>query len=137
MIHVIANIELFLNKKNDYLEKLKKVVPLVRDEPGCLAYGPAVDFQTDIPIQEPPHDNIITIIEAWSEIKALKAHLETDHMKAVRMNLDIDAQVFIKDPQKLLKLKEKEMSKAVKELDFETAAILRDEIAMLRDQLLK
>ena len=71
------------------------------------------------------------------QIKDITEHLETDHMKAVRINLDIDAQIFIKDPQKLLKLKEKEMSKAVKELDFETAAILRDEIAMLRDQLLK
>ena len=69
------------------------------------------------------------------QIKDITEHLETDHMKAVRMNLDIDAQIFIKNPQKLLKLKEKEMSKAVKELDFETAAILRDEIAMLREQL--
>ena len=69
------------------------------------------------------------------QIKDITEHLETDHMKAVRMNLDIDAQIFIKDPQKLLKLKEKEMSKAVKELDFETAAILRDEIVMLKEQL--
>lgn len=75
-----------------------------------------------------------TIIKA---IKDITEHLETDHMKAVRMNLDIDAQVFAKNPQKLLKLKEKEMSKAVKELDFETAAILRDEIVMLKEQLLK
>ncbi|OIP65922.1 MAG: excinuclease ABC subunit B [Candidatus Yonathbacteria bacterium CG10_big_fil_rev_8_21_14_0_10_43_136] len=71
------------------------------------------------------------------QIKDITEHLETDHMKAVRLNLDIDAQVFIKDPQKLLKLKEKKMSKAVEELDFETAAILRDEITMLREQLLK
>ncbi len=71
------------------------------------------------------------------QIKDITEHLETDHMKAVRMNLDIDARVFAKDPQKLLKLKEKEMSKAVKELDFETAAILRDEIVMLKEQLLK
>ena len=34
-----------------------------------------------------------------------------------------------------VKLKEKEMSRAVKELDFETAAILRDEIVMLKEQL--
>jgi protein-arginine kinase activator protein McsA len=31
--------------------------------------------------------------------------------------------------------KEKEMSKAVKELDFETAAILRDEIGVLRNRV--
>ncbi|MBI5798762.1 MAG: excinuclease ABC subunit UvrB [Candidatus Yonathbacteria bacterium] len=71
------------------------------------------------------------------EIKDITEHLETEHMKAVRMNLDIDAQIFAKNPQKLLKLKEKEMSKAVKELDFETAAILRDEIVMLREKLME
>ncbi|MCK9344786.1 MAG: excinuclease ABC subunit UvrB [Candidatus Pacebacteria bacterium] len=71
------------------------------------------------------------------EIKDITEHLETEHMKAVKMNLDIDGQIFTKNPQKLLKLKEKEMSKAVKDLDFETAAILRDEIAMLKEQLLK
>ena len=71
------------------------------------------------------------------QIKDITEHLETDHMKAVKMNLGIDAQIFAKNPQKLLKLKEKEMSKAVKELDFETAAILRDEIVLLREQLVK
>ena len=33
---------------------------------------------------------------------------------------------------KLIKMKEKEMALAVKELDFETAAILRDEIKALQ-----
>jgi protein-arginine kinase activator protein McsA len=59
----------------------------------------------------------------------------TDHMKAVKMNLDIDTEIFVKDPRKLIKLKHKEMSKAVKELDFETAAILRDEIKILEGKL--
>lgn len=70
------------------------------------------------------------------KIKDITEHLETDHMKAVRTNLDIDSQVFGKDLDKLIKLKEKEMSKAVKELDFETAAILRDEIAALKQNVL-
>ncbi len=39
--------------------------------------------------------------------------------------------------EKIIKIKEKEMSKAVKELDFETAAILRDEIGVLRTNLEK
>ena len=34
--------------------------------------------------------------------------------------------------EKIIKIKEREMNKAVKELDFETAAILRDEIAVLK-----
>lgn len=39
--------------------------------------------------------------------------------------------------EKIIKIKEKEMSKAVKELDFETAAILRDEIGVLRERMQK
>ncbi|MBP6866012.1 MAG: excinuclease ABC subunit UvrB [Candidatus Pacebacteria bacterium] len=37
--------------------------------------------------------------------------------------------------EKIIKIKEKEMSKAVKELDFETAAILRDEMGVLRERI--
>lgn len=36
--------------------------------------------------------------------------------------------------EKIIKIKEKEMNKAVKELDFETAAILRDEIILIKDK---
>lgn len=39
--------------------------------------------------------------------------------------------------EKIIKIKEKEMSKVVKELDFETAAILRDEIGVLRERMEK
>jgi len=39
--------------------------------------------------------------------------------------------------EKIIKIKEKEMNKAVKELDFETAAILRDEIGVLKARLEK
>ena len=39
--------------------------------------------------------------------------------------------------EKIIKIKEKEMSSAVKELDFETAAILRDEIGVLRERMEK
>ena len=69
------------------------------------------------------------------KIQDITEHLDTDHMKAVKMNLDIDTEIFAKDPQKLIKLKEEEMSDAVKDLDFETAAILRDEILALQEKL--
>lgn len=36
--------------------------------------------------------------------------------------------------EKIIKIKEKEMNRAVKELDFETAAILRDEIVVLKNK---
>jgi excinuclease ABC subunit B len=64
-------------------------------------------------------------------IHDITEHLESAHAKAVNANLLVDGQIFGKDLANLLKLKRKEMSEAVKELDFETAAILRDEIKTL------
>ena len=49
--------------------------------------------------------------------------------------LRVDQKLFAKNPDKLLKLKEKQMKEAVKILDFETAAILRDELEVLRERL--
>ena len=43
--------------------------------------------------------------------------------------------MFKKNPDKLIKLKEKAMKEAVKILDFETAAILRDELEVLKNKL--
>jgi protein-arginine kinase activator protein McsA len=45
--------------------------------------------------------------------------------------LKIDKNRFEKEPKKLIAEKEKQMGDAVKVLDFETAAILRDEIKVL------
>jgi mannose-6-phosphate isomerase len=55
--------------------------------------------------------------------------------KAVNEELKVDQKLFAKNPDKLIKLKEKQMKEAVKILDFETAAILRDELEVLRDRL--
>jgi protein-arginine kinase activator protein McsA len=49
--------------------------------------------------------------------------------------LQFDKNKFEKNPEKLIKEKEKQMSDAVRVLDFETAAILRDEIKVLIDTL--
>lgn len=94
-------------------------------------------------------------------IKDITEELEDKHSKAVSAELDLDInlfkKVFTKDKnnngknekdtiknlmlsdddrnkkvyEKIIKIKEREMNKAVKELDFETAAILRDEIKEL------
>lgn len=61
--------------------------------------------------------------------------MESEHDKAVLANVRIDQEVFSKDPEKLIRLKEKEMQAAVKVLDFETAAILRDEIQALEESM--
>lgn len=75
-----------------------------------------------------------TIIKA---IKDITDQLQSDHKKAVAEQIRIDAEDFARDPKKVIKKKEGEMNEAVKMLDFETAAILRDEIQELYEKLEK
>ena len=86
-----------------------------------------------------------TIMKA---IKDITEGMETEHSKAVNAELTLDLELFAqiekdqkgrktkgKNPiEKLIKMKEAEMKEAVKLLDFETAAILRDEIGVLREK---
>jgi len=66
------------------------------------------------------------------QIHDIRDTLHTDHSKAVKALMKIDVGLFKKDPIKLMRQKEKQMNAAAKILDFETAAILRDEINELR-----
>ena len=75
-----------------------------------------------------------TIIKA---IKDITDHMQTEHKKAVTEQLRIDEVQFAKNPKALIKDKERQMSDAVKVLDFETAALLRDEIQALYEKLEK
>lgn len=100
-------------------------------------------------------------------IKDITEELENKHEKAVNAELDLDIELFkkaftkdknkkgktekdsvknllISDDErnlmvydKIIKMKEKEMNRAVKTLDFETAAILRDEIMVLKRRMEK
>lgn len=58
--------------------------------------------------------------------------MEMKHKKAVGKLLEIDKLLLQKNPEALIKEKERQMNSAVKILDFETAAILRDEIIELK-----
>ena len=66
------------------------------------------------------------------KIQDITDQMRTEHKKTVDSLLEIDKKLFDKDPQKLIKQKEKQMQASVKILDFETAAILRDEILELQ-----
>jgi excinuclease ABC subunit B len=109
--------------------------------------------------------NHITPQTIIKKIKDITEELENKHEKAVGAELDLDIELFkkafAKDKsnkgkreresiknlllsdedrnktvyEKIIKIKEKEMNKAVKELDFETAAILRDEIIVLKGKI--
>lgn len=69
------------------------------------------------------------------KIKDITDTLEREHHQAVNLLLETDEKLFTKSPRKLIKDKKKEMEEAVRVLDFESAAILRDEINALNEKL--
>ncbi len=68
-------------------------------------------------------------------VKDIMEHLKTEHDNAVNELLEIDLKIAKTSPKKLIKEKEKQMSEAVKVLDFETAAIIRDEIKAINEAI--
>ncbi len=83
MINVIASIRVKEGKLSDFLEIFKANLPTVRQERGCIEYFPAVDVDSGLPVQA-LDKNIVTIIEKWESLEALRDHLGTSHMLAYR-----------------------------------------------------
>ncbi len=74
----------------------------------------------------------ITPLTIKKAIHDITDHLRSDHDKVVDELLKIDEEMALKDPKMLIRSKEEAMTDAVKELDFETAAIIRDELLALQ-----
>ena len=68
------------------------------------------------------------------KIQDITDQMRSEHQKTVATLVEFDQKMFAKDPSKLIAQKEKQMQAAVKILDFETAALLRDEIDALNKQ---
>jgi excinuclease ABC subunit B len=79
----------------------------------------------------------ITPTTIIKNIHDITDQIKKERSKAISSELALDEKLFKKNPNKLVKLKESQMKEAVKQLDFETAAILRDEIKVLKDRLEK
>jgi excinuclease ABC subunit B len=67
-------------------------------------------------------------------IKDITEELRSEHGKAVNQLMTLERSEYKKDPRKFLSHKRAEMAEAVKNLDFETAALIRDEIYALSGQ---
>jgi excinuclease ABC subunit B len=74
----------------------------------------------------------ITPVTIKKSINDIMENLKSPHEKAVSELLRIDQEIIRKNPKKLIKQKEIQLNAAVKILDFETAAILRDELIELK-----
>lgn len=82
MIHVIAEIEVRDGAREAFLEEFRRIVPAVREEEGCLEYGPTTEIETEV--SQPLRPNVVTVIEKWSDESALQAHLKAPHMDEYR-----------------------------------------------------
>ncbi len=65
------------------------------------------------------------------EIRSIADQMRTEHQETVDTLLKIDRELYKKNPKKVIKEKRRQMEEAVAALDFETAAIVRDEILYL------
>jgi len=82
MIHVIATIELVEGNREAFLAEFRRIIRIVRDEDGCIEYGPAIDVETEV--GQPPRPDVVTVIEKWASVPALEAHLKAPHMAKYR-----------------------------------------------------
>ena len=71
-------------RRPDFLRIFRANVANVLAEDGCCFYEPVVDFDSGIPIQSRLRADVVTVVEKWASMDALRAHLEAPHMEAYR-----------------------------------------------------
>jgi excinuclease ABC subunit B len=122
------NIQLAYNKKHGItpktiMKKIKDITEELESEHGKIVNA---ELNLDLEVFK----------------RAYAKELKSDKSKVTKKDGLTEVKLHMSDEErsnlvyeKIIKIKEKEMSKAVKELDFETAAILRDEIGVLRHRI--
>ena len=87
MILVIATIRCSAGGRDALLAELERIVPQVRQEPGCLQYTPAVDLPTSLQVQQRVGQDAVVVVEAWEDLEALEKHLVAPHMVQYRQRV--------------------------------------------------
>ena len=68
--------------KAAYIAQTEEILGTVRAEDGCLEYRLLGDAVTDWEKPQRFGDRTLWMLEKWTSVEALRAHLETPHMKA-------------------------------------------------------
>ena len=86
MINIIASVHVKACRRSEFIGIFKANMPKVLKERGCMAYVPTIDLPADLPPQELDAD-VVTIIEQWSSLEDLQAHLSAPHMLEYRQKV--------------------------------------------------
>lgn len=80
MISVVATIRTAPGEREAVLRAFAEIVPQVRAEQGCLEYVPMVDIASGISAQGAVRGNVVTVVEKWQDLDALRQHLAAPHL---------------------------------------------------------
>jgi quinol monooxygenase YgiN len=83
-VYVVAEVEVNPGKRDEFIAIFKANVPAVLAEDGCVFYDPVVDIETGIGAQGALRENVMTVVEKWDTLDALRAHLVAPHMGTYR-----------------------------------------------------
>jgi len=75
MIIVTGSITLLDGRRDEMVRASETMIEASRAEEGCVEYRYAFDLQ---------HDHVVAFTEVWTDMAALRAHLDTPHMAAFR-----------------------------------------------------
>jgi quinol monooxygenase YgiN len=82
MLHVIVTMRIKEGRMQEFLAACAELRPQVLRESGCHGYEYTRDVVSPFSPEQPIEADRVTLLERWESLAALKAHLETPHMKA-------------------------------------------------------
>lgn len=82
MIHSLAFITAHPGRRDELIALWRANAPAVRAEEGCIEYVATIDFPEAGAFQTPVGADTMVIVEKWTSIDALRAHVVAPHMKA-------------------------------------------------------
>lgn len=102
MISVVATITVRPGQREAFLREFRAIVPQTLAEDGCVQYEPTVDAPAGVhAAQVALRPDVVTVVERWRDLPALRAHLTAPHMAAYRervKGLVLSAQLQILEP---------------------------------------
>jgi quinol monooxygenase YgiN len=87
VICVIATVSLKEGKKDAYLAELRKIMPDVHKENGCIEYALYVHLDSGFPLPPGHSEDTVIIVEKWESMDALRMHGGSSHMDSYRQSI--------------------------------------------------